>query len=110
MKHCSIYFSITVLFMLIVGSGCKSSSNESIRALVVINQGLLDQKLITEKSNDNLMAMFASQAVTNPHYQRFSDLQAQATTVAKKAHGLNEYIEDLKIQMVVMADGVKPEE
>src|SRR5688572_12738683 len=97
---------INMMYLVLTALLALNISKEVLHAFVVVNIGLLQQKENLEKKNEASMAQFANEIVTNPKDQKRKDLNEKAIQVAKLAKEVNDYIENMKVEMVKLTDGI----
>jgi len=95
---------INMMYLVLTALLALNISKEVLHAFVVVNIGLLQQKENLEKKNEGSMAQFASEVVTNPKDQKRKDLNEKAIQVGKLSEELNDYLEKMKVDMVMMTE------
>ncbi len=79
--------------------------SRGLRSFAVINIGLMQQKENTEESNMGIIHELSNQTVISPKDARIKNLQQNALEVGTLAKELNDWIEEMKIELVATTDG-----
>src|SRR5688572_14738760 len=97
---------INMMYLVLTALLALNISKEVLHAFVVVNIGLLQQKANIESKNASTIAEFENQVLVNPKNDKIKMYRDQAHEVSTKAKELNDFIEKMKIEMVMKTDGV----
>ncbi len=97
---------INMMYLVLTALLALNISKEVLHAFVVVNIGLLQQKANIEQKNAATIDEFQNQVTIAKNDQKIAGYRDEALEVAKLSKELNEYIEQMKIQMVMATDAV----
>lgn len=97
---------INMMYLVLTALLALNISKEVLHAFVVVNIGLLQQKANLESKNEAAFNQFQQEVQSNPKDDKRKKLLATATDVSKIAKAMNDFIENMKVEMVKATDGV----
>jgi hypothetical protein len=107
MKKDTLFAIAFILFTVTLTTGCfRKSNKESLHAFALFNIGLLQQNSNVEMKNDALLRQFENQLVTNPKNESIKQAHDQAMVVAKMSKEVNDYIVQLKVDLIKYSDNI----
>jgi gliding motility-associated protein GldM len=96
---------INMMYLVLTALLALNISKEVLHAFVVVNIGLNQQNENLRSKNEGTRSQFASEIVTNPKDQKRKELNEKAIQVGKLSQELCDFIEQMKVEMVMKTDG-----
>lgn len=97
---------INMMYLVLTALLALNISKEVLHAFVVVNIGLMQQKENLVHNNAGIYSTLAEESQKNPKDEKRKDLLKTATTVVELTKKMDEYIEKMKVDMVMKTDGV----
>src|SRR5689334_1731155 len=95
-----------VILLMVINRFYGKTYRGTLHGYVTMNIGLLEQKNNLEAKNEQMIVDFENQALINPKDSRFKAYRDNAIQIAKFGKEMNDYIEKMKIELVMKCDGV----
>lgn len=96
---------INMMYLVLTALLALNISKEVLHAFVVVNIGLNQQNENLMNKNEGTRQQFASEITTNPKDQKRKDLNEKAIQVGKLSQEVCDFIEQMKVEMVMATDG-----
>jgi gliding motility-associated protein GldM len=97
--------AIVVCIYLYDANKISKERRRAIQSFAIVNLGLLNQKQHTEEVNMQLITAFTNEMTINPKDQKRKYLYQKSVQVGQLSKELNDWIENMKIDLVAITDG-----
>lgn len=97
---------INMMYLVLTALLALNVSKEVLDAFVVVNVGLLQQRNNLDQKNSGMYTEFDNQVTINKTNERVKRLNTKALEVGKLSKELSDFIQQMKIEVLVATEGV----